>query len=230
MLRRRFAAALGTMLLVAGVHAWADATQPAPAAPTPPIAPTAATPPAAPAKTSSRVAATDRLDDTFRKYAKRFFGPGIDWRLFKAQALAESGLDPNATSPVGARGIMQLMPSTFADVRTSTSLIGDRIDHPEWNIAAGILYDRTLWKMWTNTADDTHRWQFTFGSYNAGIATMRRAQKIAEQQALDTSVWSSIQMVAPDVPRWRHEETLTYVKRILDSLDRMNPNGKIVKK
>ena len=49
---------------------------------------------------------TDRYDDTFRKYAQRFFGPGYDWRLFKAQAMAESNLDMKARSRVGARALM----------------------------------------------------------------------------------------------------------------------------
>src|SRR5262245_186391 len=61
---------------------------------------------------------TDRYDDTFRKYAQRFFGPGYDWRIFKAQAMAESNIDMNAKSWVGARGIMQLIPSTFKEVRS----------------------------------------------------------------------------------------------------------------
>ena len=30
--------------------------------------------------------ATERFDDTFRKYTKRYFGPAVDWRVFKAQA------------------------------------------------------------------------------------------------------------------------------------------------
>ena len=30
----------------------------------------------------------DRYDQTFRKYSKRYFGVGFDWRVFKAQAMA----------------------------------------------------------------------------------------------------------------------------------------------
>ena len=48
--------------------------------------------------------ASERYDDTFRKYGKRFFGVAFDWRLFKAQAITESNLDTAATSWVGARG------------------------------------------------------------------------------------------------------------------------------
>ena len=53
--------------------------------------------------------ATDRYDPIFRKYTKRYFGVGTDWRWFKAQGMAESDLTPGARSRVGARGIMQLM-------------------------------------------------------------------------------------------------------------------------
>jgi hypothetical protein len=34
----------------------------------------------------------NRYDDTFRKYSKRYFGPGYDWRAFKAQGMTESNL------------------------------------------------------------------------------------------------------------------------------------------
>ena len=40
----------------------------------------------------------DRYDQTFRKYSKRYFGVGFDWRVFKAQAMAESEMNPNAKS------------------------------------------------------------------------------------------------------------------------------------
>ncbi len=172
----------------------------------------------------------DRLDDAFRKYAKRFFGPGVDWRIFKAQGMTESGLDPDATSRVGARGIMQLMPSTYAEVRSKEAMVGETISDPEWNIAAGILYDRTLWKNWAGAPEGSHQWQFTFGSYNAGLTTMKRAQKIAEERSLNARAWPSIIVVAPEVPRWRHEETITYIDRIFFNLSRMNPNGKVIKK
>ena len=35
-------------------------------------------------------AQTERYDDSFRKYSKRYFGPGFDWRLFKAQEMAKA--------------------------------------------------------------------------------------------------------------------------------------------
>ena len=48
--------------------------------------------------------ATERFDPIFKKYTKRYFGVGTDWRWFKAQGMAESDLTPTARSRVGARG------------------------------------------------------------------------------------------------------------------------------
>jgi len=172
---------------------------------------------------------TDRYDDTFRKYAKRYFGPGFDWRLFKAQSMTESNLNPDAISGVGARGIMQLMPSTYAEIRSKNPEIGE-INDPEWNIAAGIYYNRQLWRQWAAGAVNTDREEFMFGSYNAGRGTILRAQKVAAGKSLDERVWPSIQDVAPDVPKWRHEETLNYVQRIQFSIERMDDKGRVVKK
>src|SRR5512143_489624 len=45
-----------------------------------------------------------KYDDYFRHYSQRYFGPFVDWRWFKAQAVAESLLNPQAHSIAGARG------------------------------------------------------------------------------------------------------------------------------
>lgn len=160
---------------------------------------------------------TRQYDDTFRKYSKRFFGPGFDWRLFKAQAMAESHLDPSAASRVGARGLMQLMPSTFREIASRNPEF-QSIDDPTWNIAAGIYYDHRLWSQWTDPLVDQERIRFVLGSYNAGRGTLLRARSIAEQRRLDIGQWSSICMVAPEVPKWRHHETLGYVDKIETNL------------
>jgi membrane-bound lytic murein transglycosylase F len=174
-------------------------------------------------------AVPDRYDDIFRKYAKRYFGPGFDWRVFKAQSMTESNLNPDATSWVGARGLMQLMPSTYAEIRSRNPEMGE-INDPEWNIAAGIFYNRQLWRQWEGRVDLRDRPEFMFGSYNAGRATILRAQKLATVKSLDARIWPSIRNVAPDVRGWRHEETLDYVLRIDASLERMNDKGRIIKK
>lgn len=168
----------------------------------------------------------DRYDDTFRKYSKRYFGPTFDWRQFKAQGLAESNLDPGAKSWVGARGIMQLMPSTYRDVQTRNPSLR-QIDDPEWNIAAGIYYDRQLWRLWESDSVSTDRLPFTFASYNAGRVTIMRAQDTARTQALDHRIWKSIEMVAPRLKRWRHTETLDYVRRIEENFAMLDERGRV---
>lgn len=171
---------------------------------------------------------TDRYDDTFRKYSKRFFGPGQDWRIFKAQAMAESNLSMTAKSWCGARGIMQLMPSTFQEIRSKNPEMKS-ISHPEWNIAAGIYYDSQLWLAWDQRAEETDRHRFMLGSYNAGRRTLARAQDAARARTLNPGVWPSIRAVAHEVPAWRHEETLNYIDRIETSIARMDEQGRIVK-
>jgi len=162
----------------------------------------------------------------FRKYTKRFFGPGFDWRLFKAQGMAESNLNPEARSGVGARGIMQLMSTTYKEVQSRNPDLG-KIDDPEWNIAAGISYNRQLFRQWQPESDERHLYEFMFGSYNAGRSILLRAQRVARDRALDDRLWPSIQTVASFVPRWRYTETLAYVERIKANLERMDNKGRV---
>ncbi len=181
------------------------------------VAPMRAPPVAAPNAPSAPVRreaqrTLDRYDDTFRRYSKRYFGAAFDWRWFKAQGIAESGLDSAATSRVGAKGVMQLMPSTFGYIQTRRPEFRS-IDDPEWNIAAGIMHDRHLWKLWVG-APTEDRLRFTFGSYNAGEGTISRAADSARVVAGAQPLWLHVEQVAPRVPRWRYRETLGYVRKI----------------
>lgn len=166
--------------------------------------------------------ATERFDPIFKKYSKRYFGVGSDWHWFKAQGMAESDLTPGARSRVGARGIMQLMPSTYGQIRSAIPAFGN-IDNPEWNIAAGILHDRDLWTLYASDVDELERWHFVFAGYNAGEGTINRARKAALAAKLDNRTWPSIERVAPKVERWRYAETLDYVKRIRANKDSLAP-------
>lgn len=154
-----------------------------------------------------------KYDDYFKKYSKRYFGAPFDWRFFKAQGMAESELNANAHSYVGARGIMQLMPATFALIAAKRSDFRS-IDDPEYNIAAGIMHDRWLWTVWQKRVPDDERHRFMFGSYNAGEGPILRACVAARGDHLSETQWTSIEQVAPKIDRWRYRETLGYVKKI----------------
>lgn len=175
----------------------------------------------APEPAQAQRGAADRYDDHFKKYSKRFFGPAFDWQYFKAQAMAESGLDPAAKSRVGARGIMQLMPGTYALIRKNKPELG-AIEDPEFNIAAGIMHSRGLWHEWDDAATREERLRFMFGSYNAGEGPIIRARRLARAEKLDHTVWGSIETVAPKVQRWRYRETLPYVRKIEENHRKLN--------
>jgi soluble lytic murein transglycosylase-like protein len=145
----------------------------------------------------------DRYDEHFRKNAKHYFGPGMDWRWFKAQGIAESGLKPGAKNKTGARGIMQILPRTFEEIQEDNPHMKD-IDSPRWNIAAGIYYDYVLYNRWKSPPPGEERLFFTFGSYNAGYSKIRKYFKQARPK---TASWEEVEHAVPG-------QTRHYVRRI----------------
>lgn len=153
-------------------------------------------------------------DAYFRKYSKRFFGPMFDWRHFKAQAIAESRLKAAARSHVGAVGVMQIMPRTFKEILRKNPAIKGSPAQPRWNIAAGIYYDRMIWKVWKAERPFQDRLNFTFGAYNAGKRNVIKAQKAAKQKGLNPNLWQSIEKTLPAITGSNSRETLHYVEKI----------------
>lgn len=156
-----------------------------------------------------------KFDSYFSKYSKRYFGPGFDWRYFKAQAVAESRLKAGAKSSVGAVGVMQIMPATFNEIKNRQPGIKGTRKQPRWNIAAGIYYNRTIWKLWQSKRSFQDRINFMFGSYNAGKGNILKAQRLAKVKGVNPNTWSSIEMTLPKVTRQHSRETIQYVKKII---------------
>lgn len=156
---------------------------------------------------------TTQYDHHFRKYSKRYFGPGFDWRWFKAQGIAESGLRKDATSWVGARGIMQIMPATLKEIAEKSSLALLDDTDPGQNIAAGVFYDRYLYDLWDDVPQHGERLAFTFASYNGGRSRMLRAQ---ERCTANCGTWAQVNPYAP-------EETQGYVARIMRLMGNEQP-------
>lgn len=155
-------------------------------------------------------------DEQFRAQAALYFGDAqiegkpIDWRWFKAQAMAESGLNPKVVSPVGARGIMQLMPDTFEECKDLLNLPDAEPFDPLMGIKLGIYYDRRMWRMWKAEVG-LERLRFMFGSYNAGAGNIIKAQK----RASPPDQWWAVARELPRVTGIGHaRETRQYVKRI----------------
>jgi len=150
---------------------------------------------------------SDDYDRYFRKYTKRYFGPAFDWRWFKAQAIAESGLDPAISSHAGAIGLMQILPATYREIRERNPHF-KRIRDPEWNIAAGIYYDRLLYRKWREPLPDRDRLLLAFASYNAGYVRIRRIFRRLSAQLEHTPLWNDLEPVVPG-------QTRHYVRRIV---------------
>lgn len=155
-----------------------------------------------------------KFDKYFSKYTKRFFGPNFDWRLFKAQAVAESRLKTAAKSHVGAVGVMQIMPRTFKEIQHKNPTIKGNRKQPRWNIAAGIYYDRMLWKTFKAERPVQDRINFMFGAYNAGKGNIFKAQKIAKSQNMNENLWQSVETALPQVTGKRSRETVHYVEKV----------------
>lgn len=153
---------------------------------------------------------TNAYDPLFRKYTKHYFGAHFDWHWFKAQGIAESALDPNAQSATGARGVMQILPSTYREIKEQNPFMAE-INQPRWNIAAGIFYDRQLYRKWKQNHDirTAERLKFAFGSYNAGYGNILKAHRRATKTLDKVTRWDQ---VAPHAPK----ETRLYVDRIED--------------
>ena len=143
-----------------------------------------------------------RYDDDFRREARLRFGYGTDWRWFKAQGIAESGLDPAVCSAAGACGLMQFMPGTALAMG-----LQNRFD-ARASIRAGIAYDKQLWDEFTAPRPLTDRLFFTFAAYNWGLGhVLRRAQPCARERFGADHLFRHI---APCLPA----ETQDYVPRI----------------
>lgn len=85
------------------------------------------------------VAAT-RIEDFVNEASQRFAIPA-SW--IHAVMRVESFGDPRALSPKGAMGLMQIMPDTWAELRSRYGLGADPFD-PRDNIVAGAAYLREL--------------------------------------------------------------------------------------
>jgi membrane-bound lytic murein transglycosylase MltF len=151
---------------------------------------------------------TDKYDRYFQKYSKRYFGPHFEWRWFKSQGIAESNLNSDASSPVGAEGIMQLMPATYEEIRQENPTFL-AIKDPRWNIAAGIFYDRQLYRKWRKPMPSEERLFLAFSSYNAGYG---RVLKAVRRTGKDDYSWTEVKKYLP-------AETRGYVARIAELMD-----------
>ena len=141
----------------------------------------------------------------FRKYGTQY---DVDYLLMVAKGYQESGLNQNRRSPVGAIGVMQVMPPTGRDMN-----VGD-ITQVEPNIHAGVKYFRFMMDQYfkSDPMDDLNKVLLTHASYNAGPGRIQQLRREAARRSLDPNVWfdNVEEIVSERIGR----ETVSYVSNI----------------
>ncbi len=130
------------------------------------------------ARTSPRDPFADHIAE-----ASRRFGVPITW--IKAVMRAESAGDPRAISSAGAMGLMQIMPSTWADLRARHGLGRDPYDERD-NILAGTAYLRELHNRYGSPG--------FLAAYNAGP---RRYEESLAGRPLPANTRAYVALLAP---------------------------------
>ncbi|MEM9051548.1 MAG: transporter substrate-binding domain-containing protein [Bacteroidota bacterium] len=119
-------------------------------------------------------------DELIQKYANEI---GWDWRLLAAIVYQESRFQPEAASWAEAKGLMQLMPGTAADLG-----VEDRTD-PEQSLYGGTKYLAQLFDHFETIPDSLERIKFAMASFNAGIGHVEDARRLAEANGKSPFIW-----------------------------------------
>ena len=122
------------------------------------------------------------FDHLFKKYASEI---GWDWRVIASLAYTESNFDSTAVSWVGARGLMQLMPSTARAMGVPEGKDSD----PEESVKAASKYLSLLSRSFSKVTDPNERIKFILGAYNAGLGHIFDAMALAEKYGKNKYVW-----------------------------------------
>ncbi len=109
-------------------------------------------------RTQPKVVTDESLRSIVSRYARIY---GVDEALIYAVIRAESNFDPNAISHAGARGLMQLMPGTAAEMGVTD------IFDPTQNVAGGTQYLARMLEIFRDK-------RLALAAYNAGPENVRR--------------------------------------------------------
>lgn len=123
--------------------------------------------------------------EAFQRSASRH---GFDWLALAAVGFQESRFDPDARSPAGAVGIMQIHPATAADPNVGVRGVATDVSA---NIEAAARYLAFLRDRYFASSEisDAARLDFTLAAYNAGPARVRRLRRKAAERGLDPNRW-----------------------------------------
>jgi membrane-bound lytic murein transglycosylase F len=154
---------------------------------------------------------------------------GFDWRLIAAQIYQESHLNPWAKSRAGARGLMQILPSTAKSLG-----LADLFD-PVQNINAGVKHLKDLYDHF-DQAQGEDRLLIALAAYNIGQGHIYDARELAQKKGLDPDKWESLSKTLPLLQYKKYymntqygfcrgTEPIRYIKQILIYYDVLKRQG-----
>lgn len=132
---------------------------------------------------STRGSKISPYDQVIKEYSREI---EWDWRLLASLIYQESKFHPDARSWAGAYGLMQLMPH-------NTEKYGiDSLSTPEEQIRAGVSFIKLLDRQFVDKIEDKdERTKFVLASYNAGIAHVYDARRLAMKYNKDPNIWEN---------------------------------------
>ncbi len=138
---------------------------------------------------------------------------GLPGHLIAGIIRQESAFDPKATSPVGARGLMQLMPDTAREMshKVGVPYAPDRLYDPTTSVRLGSVYFKELLDRFDGNVE------LALASYNGGP---NRIQRLWTEKGPDAQLADFLETLNID-------ESRNYVKRILvlaDSYRQLYPS------
>ncbi len=139
---------------------------------------------------------------SYSEYVKQYSSEyNVPEPIIYAVIKVESDFDPYAESVDGARGLMQMIPSTFEEL-TSDKYLGDNLDadelfDPEVSIKYGTYYLRYLHSYFDGN------WQNAIAAYNGGMGNVSKW--------LADPLYSDGKGNLTDIP---FEETKNYVAKV----------------
>lgn len=122
-----------------------------------------------------------KYENFIKKYADQY---NFDPNYIAAVIFTESTFNADSTSYAGARGLMQIMPSTASWIATQVgekNFTQDKLFDPETSIKFGCFYIDSLADQFNGNKD------LAMAAYNAGSGSVRSWQRISPSDPLSVS-------------------------------------------
>jgi len=176
-----------------------------------------------------------RYRQELTRNARLVWGIDAPVATFAAQIHQESRWRPDATSPVGAQGLAQFMPSTaewisaaYPDLNTPGDELPPAGRQPAgvgsaynsaWALRALVTYDLHLWER-TSSASPCEHMAKVLSGYNGGIGWVRRDERLAQAQGANPAVWfNQVERFNAGRSTAAFRENRGYPRRILLTLE-----------